>query len=159
MTQRAAAASIIPKLHAERDALKAFVTLLETEQQALINGDSEPLMALADSKTQAAQALNNIAASRDHELRALGMTPANGDLTAWLKIHAANALPLWQDIQQLAEQAQQLNRTNGILIQTKLRHNQQALTVLSNAASRTGALYGPDGQHNIPTSGRTLGSV
>jgi flagella synthesis protein FlgN len=159
MTQQAAAANLSAQLHAERDALRTFVTLLETEQQALISGDTEPLLTLADSKIQAAQALNKLIGSRERNLLALGATSASGGLTAWLKTHAANILPLWQEIQQFAEQAQQLNRNNGILIQTKLRHNQQALSVLNNAANRAGSLYGPDGQHNISTSGRTLGSV
>lgn len=154
-----ATADISSRLHAERDALKAFVTLLETEQQALIGGNTEQLLALADSKVLAAQGLSKLANVRDDELRARGGKAELGGMTAWLQANAANSLPLWHDIQQLAEQAQQLNRTNGVLIQTKLRHNQQALMVLQNAARNTNGLYGPDGQPSLSASGRTLGSV
>lgn len=145
-------------LHAEHDALKAFVTLLETEQQALLGGNTEPLLKLADDKILATQELSKLASMRGEGLRARGGKIEFGGMTAWLRANAANSLPIWHDILQLAEQAQQLNSTNGVLIQAKLRYNQQALMALQNAAHSASGLYGPDGQHNLPTSGRTLGS-
>jgi len=175
----AATSDFTSRLHAERDALKAFVTLLETEQQALLSGNTEQLLALADSKILAAHELSKLATARSDGLRARGgkVMPTQmifnsfdglrvrggkielGGMTAWLQANAASSLPVWQDILQLAEQSQQLNRTNGVLIQTKLRHNQQALMALQNAVHSTNGLYGPDGQPNLSASGRTLGSV
>ena len=152
-------ADITPMLQAERDALSAFITLLETEQQALVSGNTEQLLPLSESKVLAVQELGKLASLRRDELLARTGKEEPGGMTAWLQANAANVLPIWQDIQHLAEQAQQLNRTNGILIQTKLRHNQQALVALQGAAQNTSSLYGPDGQHNLPTSGRILGSV
>ena len=149
-----ATADFVSRLHAERDALKAFVTLLEAEQQALISGNADQLLGLADSKVLAAQELNKLAAARNDQLRV-----DSGGMTAWLQANAANGLSAWHDILQLAEQAKQLNRTSGILIQTKLRYNQQALMALQNAAHGVTGLYGPDGQHSLSASGRTLGSV
>jgi len=146
-------------LRVEHDAVAAFVTLLETEQQALINGNADQLLALADSKIQAAHKLSKLAnARRDGLLARVGKVEF-GDMTAWLQANAANSLPIWNGILQLAEQAQQLNSTNGILIQTKLRQNQQALMALNNATHSTNGLYGPDGQTSLLASGRTLGSV
>jgi len=79
-------------------------------------------------------------------------------IRAWLKIHSPDGLSIWQGILDLAERARQLNNTNGELIQMKLRHNQQILTVLSNAVNQAN-LYGPDGQTSFsPGSGRSLGS-
>ena len=155
----AAMAEITPRLHAERDALKAFVSLLETEQRTLLGGDVEQLVSLADSKIQAAQGLSNMASMRRNELLARGAKIETGGIADWLQTHAADSLPVWLDIQQLVEQAQHLNRTNGVLIQANLRHNQQALTALQNAAHSANSLYGPDGQPHLPTSGRILGSV
>lgn len=155
----AATADIVSRLHAEHDAVKAFVTLLETEQQALVGGNTEQLLALADSKMLATHELSKLANARSDELLARGVKFESGGMTAWLQANAANNLPVWHNILQLAEQAQQLNRTNGILIQTRLRHNQQALMVLQNAAHGSNGLYGPDGQPNLSASGRTLGSV
>lgn len=146
-------------LHAERDALEVFIALLETEQQALVKGDADQLLALADSKIQTALELSKLANTRNDGLLAREGKIEPGGMTAWLQANAANCLPIWNSILQLAEKAQQLNRTNGILIQTKLRHNQQALMVLNNAANSTNGLYGPDGHPNLSASGRTLGSV
>lgn len=145
--------------HVERDALRAFVTLLETEQQNLVGGHTEQLLTLAESKTRAVHALSELASARKNNLLSRGAKIESGGITAWLQTHAATSLPVWQDIQQLAEQAHHLNRTNGILIQSKLRHNQQTLTVLHNAANGANGLYGPDGQPHISTSGRIFGSV
>ncbi len=158
-TPATATVDFTSRLHTERDALKEFITLLESEQQALISGNTEQLLALADSKLLAAHGLSKLANARNDGLHARAGKAELSGMTAWLQANAANSLPVWHDILQLAEQAQQLNRTNGLLIQTKLRHNQQALMVLQNAAHSTNGLYGPDGQPNLSASGRTLGSV
>lgn len=145
-------------LHAERAALQAFVTLLETEQQALMAGQTEQLLHLADNKTLAVQALTQLANARNSMLLAHGAASGPGSIDAWLEAHAADSLPVWQNIRQLAAQSQQINRSNGELIQARLRNNQQALTILRTAANGASGLYGPDGQPHLPTPGRTLGS-
>ncbi len=159
MAKNSPATEFTLRLNAERDALRGFIALLETEQQALIEGHTEQLLALSDSKTQAVHELSKLANARKQDLLAQGVKTGEGAITAWLQQHAADGLSIWQDILQLAEQLQYLNRTNGTLIQTKLRHNQQALTVLHNSASSAHGLYGADGQPHIPSSGRILGSV
>jgi flagellar biosynthesis/type III secretory pathway chaperone len=47
---------------------------------------------------------------------------------------------------------------HGELINSKMRNNQQALNVLFNSAKNAAGLYGPDGQANLNSSGRHLGS-
>lgn len=145
-------------MHAERDALKAFVTLLETEQQALLSGHTEQLLTLADSKNQAVHDLNRLANMRGKDFLSLGIKAEAGGVAAWLKTRAAASLEVWHDIQRLAEQAQNLNSTSGKLIQTRLLHNQQALAILQNTAQNAKGLYGADGQAYLPKSSRTLGS-
>jgi flagellar biosynthesis protein FlgN len=157
-TSPAAAANITSQLQAERTALQAFVALLESEQQALIAGQTEQLLPLADSKTLAVQELNKLANARNNMLLASGAKSGAGGIETWLQAHAAGSLPVWRDIQKLALQSQQTNSSNGKLIQLKLWHNQQALAVLHKAANSAGSLYGPDGQPHISATGRTLGS-
>ena len=65
----------------------------------------------------------------------------------------------WNQLLDLAREAEQANRRNGILIETHLRHNQQALAVLKTAANPGNSLYGPNGQISGITSGRPLGKV
>lgn len=152
-------ADLTPRLHAERDALKSFVALLEAEQQALLGTDTDKLLALSDSKIKAVSELGKLAEERRKELRARGVADEAGSMAAWLQNNAAELMPVWRSIQQLAEKTQQMNRTNGVLIQSRLRHNQQALMALQNAARSTSGLYGPDGQPHLTTTGRILGSV
>lgn len=129
-------------LNEERERLRAFVALLEREQQALINADSDALLTLAEEKVRLADALAASSAARRD-------TGAPGD----------DNDPLRQELRQLAAHARQLNQSNGELIQIQLRYNQQALRVLLGAAQQTGALYDANGQTSISGSGRTLGSV
>lgn len=152
-------ADLSSRLHTERDALSSFIALLETEQQALLGGDTEQLLALSESKNRATGELAKLAEARRNVLQARGVAMEAGGVAAWLQAHAANLLPAWHSIQQLAGEARHLNRTNGALIQSRLRHNQQALVVLQNAARNANGLYGPDGQPNLATTGRILGSV
>lgn len=159
MTQNIPATDFITRLNAERDGLKSLVTLLETEQKVLIDGNTEQLLSLSDSKTRTvhelsklANARTNILSTHDAEIKARG-------IVTWLQTYAPSSLPVWQDIQKLVEQMQNLNRTNGSLIQTKLRNNQQALAVLLNVTHSAQGLYGADGQTHIASSRRILGSV
>lgn len=142
------------RLEEERSTLRSFVTLLETEQQALVGGDVDQLLGLSDEKSQLASTLLILAGKR----REILPDPSSTRMEIWLKEQTSDALPIWNEIQELAQEAQRLNSTNGELIQVRLRHNQQALVALRNA-SNNAALYGPDGQHNLSGSGRTLGSV
>lgn len=148
-----------PGLLAERTALRSFVDILEAEQRALLSEQTEQLQALADSKIQVVHELNDLIKKRKNKLSSLGINIETGSMETWLQTHASESLPVWRDIQQLAKSAQQLNHTSGELIKTKLRHNQQALNALHNAARSANGLYGPDGQPHLATSGRTLGSV
>ncbi|NDU86179.1 MAG: flagellar protein FlgN [Ferrovum sp.] len=124
-------------------ALENFNRILVEEQRLLLAGETLPLLALAEEKTRLANELLHLSHLRRHT----PTTPAD-DTTVAGRLAS---------IQTRAQIAEQTNRTNGELIQIRLRHNQQALTVLQQAA-QTATLYGPDGQSRPPTgSGRTLG--
>lgn len=145
--------NFLANLNDERDALRAFVVLLEQEQQVLLGTDTEPLLALAENKTHSADRLSALSQQRRQSL------PDTVSTETWLSKNAPQGLALWQEILQLANRAQRLNQTNGELIQIKMRYNQQALGVLVGATQHAAGLYGPDGQPNLPSTGRTLGSV
>lgn len=151
--------SFITHLQTERDALKDFVNLLKSEQDSLISGSTERLSPLAESKAKAVQELDTLATSRRNGLLLRGARIEEGGIADWLQSHAASSVPLWREIQRLAKQAQLLNRSNGKLIQARLRHNQQMLSALHVAANRASTLYGPDGQARMSSGGRTLGNV
>lgn len=143
------------RLNNEREALRAFVSLLEKEQQALLGQGTEDLLALAEAKTMSARKLTEIANTR-HQY--LSSKAENLDTAAWILKNAPASRAVWDEVRELAARAHHLNQTNGEVIQLKLRSNQQALTALLGAAQSTAGLYGRDGQPSLPTSGRTLGS-
>ncbi|TAJ81089.1 MAG: flagellar protein FlgN [Gallionellaceae bacterium] len=150
-----ASADFQTQLNNERDALRAFIALLEKEQQALLQQDNDQLLALAEAKTQTANKLALIANTRR---QFLNTHSANLDTAAWIQKYAPACQTVWDAVRKLAEQAHHLNQTNGEVIQLKLRSNQQALNTLLGATQSAAGLYGRDGQPNIPVMGRILGS-
>ena len=149
---------LLGALTAERAALRKFIHLLEQEQGLLVENDTDRLLAAAEQKSAQAVSLNELAESRRSLLRENIPAFTAEAIHAWLKANSAEGLAAWREIRALAEHAQQINHTNGELIQMKLRHNQKSLAVLSNAVNKAN-LYGPDGQPNLsPGSGRSLGS-
>lgn len=153
-----ATSGLLAALPIERSALLSFISLLEREQAALVENRSDALPELSAQKSSDAIKLNQLAESRLKLLQQAIPQPNAEKIQAWMQANCPNALPLWQDIIALAQRAKQLNQINGELIQMKLRHNQQALTVLSNAVNKAG-IYGRNGQPDFsPGSGRSLGS-
>jgi flagella synthesis protein FlgN len=147
------ATEIKNRLTEERTALQAFIGLLEREQQILLSPDTEPLLDLSNEKTRAAEALTALVKDRAQYIAA-----GPGKVEAWLRSNALPALDVWQDIQKMGAQAQQMNKTNGELIQVRMRYNQQAVQALLGASAQTAGLYDTKGKTNMPGSGRTLGS-
>lgn len=149
---------LLGALTAERAALQKFIHLLEQEQALLVENDTDRLLEFVEQKSAQAISLSELAESRRSLLRENIPVFSAENILAWLKANSAQGLSIWQEIRALAGRAQQINNTNGELIQMKLRHNQKSLAVLSNAVNKAN-LYGPDGQHNLsPGSGRSLGS-
>jgi len=149
---------LLGALTAERVALRKFVHLLEQEQGLLVENNTDQLLELAEQKSTQAINLSELAESRRNLLRENIPALTAETIHAWLKTNSAEGLAMWQEIRTLAEHAQQINHTNGELIQMKLRYNQKSLAVLTGAVNQAN-LYGPDGQTNFsPGSGRSLGS-
>lgn len=150
--------ALLTALSSELSALQGFVVLLEREQGMLMANQTEELLSLAEQKSREAVQLNQIAESRVGLLQPHIPQPNSELIEIWLSGNHPEALSAWLTIITLTKHAQQLNQTNGELIQMKLRHNQQALTVLSNAVNKA-AIYGKNGQPDFsPGSGRSLGS-
>jgi flagella synthesis protein FlgN len=148
------ATEFLSSLNDECETLRAFVVLLEDEQRTLLGQHTDELIPLAEAKVQLANKITTLSSAR------LKLVPTGiQDMAEWLRKNAPQVLPKWLEARQLAAHVQRLNQTNGELIQIKLRYNQQALGVLYGAAQSTAGLYGANGQPNIPSGSRTLGSV
>ncbi|HEX8873587.1 MAG TPA: flagellar protein FlgN [Nitrosospira sp.] len=141
---------------AERDATLNFIDLLRREQGTLQQIDVSALAPLADEKMQQVQRLAQLADGRNRWLATLGHSGDRSGMEHVLHDYPA-ATGVWNELLQLAEAAAHLNKINGVLIDQRLRHNQQALAVLQAASSRDSDLYGSNGQPQASSGGRPLG--
>ncbi len=151
----------IADLQAEATAFTAFHELLRTEQAALAARDVDALLQVVPAKSERVRVLNDLARRRVSALIAQGFPPDRSGMAQWLIVHGGaerDALSAcWQGLLDTARQAQALNRENGVLIETRLQHNQRLMSALASGVQPS--LYGPDGQTRIDGSGRNLGKV
>jgi len=154
-------ARFVADLHAEAAAFADFLELLRTEQAALAARDIEALLQIGPSKSERIAALNDLARRRTAFLSSQAFSADRNGMAQWLLgqggSDAATLSALWQGLLDTAARAQALNRENGVLIETRLQHNQQLLSALASGAQPS--LYGPDGQTRMGGPGRNLGKV
>lgn len=152
--------SLTVELQLELKITEAFLDILRKEQDALVGGDIERLEALPRDKAELVMQLAKLAKQRDQRLISKGLSrDRKGMETLLADSHDAKAATAeWHELLRLAEEVQQLNQTNGEIISTRLRHNQQTLGVLQSATGTT-PLYGPTGKTFTLKGGRQLGQV
>ena len=147
-------------LQQEQAALDGFINLLQQEQEALVAANVEKLQSLSELKQKHSELLSNMAQQRVATLERAGFKSDAAGVPAWLTSQPASVKEFWKKLLESAQIAQQLNQTNGRLIQTHMQHNQQALSALMNAANRAD-VYGADGQPRAGSgpSQRIIGKV
>ena len=138
--------SVSQTLLLEAATVRQFVDLLKREQASLSTGSADELLALIAQKDKLAIQINSLAAQRNKSLDAEGFSPDRIGVEAWCAKHpteetASNA---WTSILALANDARELNRLNGELIQIRLQYNNKALEALQGSKKALD-LYGPDG--------------
>jgi flagella synthesis protein FlgN len=125
----------------------------------LLDGDIDRLAALAQVKSDKLIALGQLAQQRNSHLLSQSLPADPSGMALWLEASAAaapTAREAWKRLLELAKAAQQLNQSNGAMIQQRLVNNQKALAVLQATANHA-SLYGPDGQTRTSNTGRPLG--
>jgi flagellar biosynthesis/type III secretory pathway chaperone len=148
-------------LQAERDALGAFISLLQAEQEVLIDGDAERLAALTPDKAAQIDLFTLLGEQRRRHLAAQNLTDSADGMVTWLSRNhgfAAAVRKIWQELLARAESARQLNQNNGLLIESRLQQNRLKLAVLQTAAAAD-AVYRPDGQFGPLRSTRSFSRV
>ncbi|BAL23625.1 flagella synthesis protein FlgN [Azoarcus sp. KH32C] len=141
----------------EATLLQGFVALLEREESLLIAGDADALLVLSQEKTERYHQLQRI-----HGDRALLLARLRKPHTDAAIREVCAPLPTtcsrWDQVLELARDAQRRNALNGNLITERLQHNQAALAVLLNATQRP-QLYDAAGMTRATGIGRHLGSA
>jgi flagella synthesis protein FlgN len=141
----------------ERDATRDFVDVLRREQHALQEADISLLPALAAEKARQAQYLTELADARNCWLTTRGQLKDRRGVEHVLEDLPA-AAEVWNELLQLAETANRLNKINGTLISQRLRYVQQRLSVLQAPISSLphAGLYTANGQPQSFSGGRCL---
>lgn len=144
---------------------KVLVDYLQQEQALLIAADIEGLSLLTGKKASAVSLMSELATTRHRALAAVGHTASETGMQAWLtERDAASAtaakqnkdmLNVWNNLLATARQAKEINRVNGILINTHVARNQTALNVFQMQTTDAN-LYGPNGQATSAGKGRGL---
>jgi flagella synthesis protein FlgN len=143
----------------EQAALARLVEKLRQEQALLAETSSEGMTDLISEKASIVAEMTTLAGHRHQTLASLGYTDDEGGMQQWMNEQGSeNDKEVWAALFDLAQDAKELNRINGMLIGKKLSINQSALTILQGKTS-AGNFYGPDGQSNNKSVGRRLGVV
>jgi flagella synthesis protein FlgN len=154
------ATPLLAAIAAETAALERFIAVLEQEQKLLIGGDADAVLPLLEEKTGLVAALGAAGQQREAALTALGVEIRKDALETWFAGAGPELKAHWDKLLDLAQAANRINSTNGQLINTRLQHNQQALSILMNAAGNVGDdTYGPDGHKATGSGSRPLGTA
>lgn len=151
-------ADLAELLSRETKLVEEFIACLSAEQEALKQGDIEPLAAINDHKSELVAALNAAEVGRNAALAENGYT---GDRKGMLDCLAASrqdptARRAWERLLELATEARELHGINGRLIDMRLQATHQALDALLLHPPRHSALYGRDGQSTRYSGSRII---
>ncbi len=139
----------------ELKAGNALLLLLKQEQEFLINADVEGLTKITEEKTKTVALMTNLAQGRHRMLASAGFEASEAGMQTWLKTVTPATGNAWKELLGLAQQAKEINRTNGLLIGQHMARNQSALNVLQGSP-QSGNLYGPNGQSTGQSGRRSL---
>lgn len=130
-----------------------FCLFLREEREALACNDSTALTRITVQKQEVCDKLINLEKARQAHLGIGANNPAEALKAIEPSLHLQ-----WLRLIELAREAQNLNQVNGVIIETRLKHNQQALALLKSGAEIT-ATYTAEGQSSNLGGSRLLGSA
>lgn len=143
----------------EKAALLRLVAKLRQEQALMSETAAEGVTDIISEKASIVAEMTTLAGNRHQMLAGLGYADDETGMQKWMNEHGSGAdQEVWAELFELAQDARELNRVNGLLIGKKLSINQNALTILQGK-SGIGNFYGPDGQSSTKSTGRRLGVV
>lgn len=147
-------------LEQERDRIREFLSLLEREQRALVEGEHDQLLAFTEQKAARLLELRRLNDARNRSLAGAGLPTDKDGMALWLTRHGDDrAVRAWNDLLRFAGRVRQTNEVNGVLVSARLKHNQASLAALQ-AVARTPSVYGPDGGTRFAASStRALASA
>ncbi|MBI3711701.1 MAG: flagellar protein FlgN [Burkholderiales bacterium] len=132
-------------------AMRSFVEALKHEQQALVDNNADELIAITPQKNELLTSIVGMENQRNLSLVSLGFNADASGMQSLLTQNTHAALTEhWDTLLLVSAEAQELNRTNGLLISRQMSRNQGILNILQQ--DQGGAMYGADGQSKISSS-------
>jgi flagellar biosynthesis protein FlgN len=120
--------------------------LLSREQISLVDADINAIEDLLNEKGALIQRISASAKLRYQALAKSGYKANENGMQEWVESQPdTKQRMLWKDFQATLEQAKELNRLNGQLINKHFNRNQQILNQLQGKSVNTNR-YGPNGQ-------------
>jgi flagella synthesis protein FlgN len=133
-------------LRDEQQLIGSIVELMKSEQQFLVSADADGLSTITPKKLQLAQKAAELSRLRHRALGAAGFAADDSSMEAWLAVGGNDELRgQWNRLLDVARDAKEINRVNGMLVNKQLAHTQGMLNALRPAAAGAG-VYGPGGQ-------------
>ena len=134
-----------------------LLDLLRQEQSHLIDANIDELTKVTEEKTKVVARMGELSLGRHRALAGAGLEASEEGMQKWANSPSADASAAqsWNELLELAREAKELNRTNGLLIGRHLARNQAALNILQGAGEG-GNMYGPNGQSASQSGGRRL---
>jgi flagella synthesis protein FlgN len=105
---------------------------------------AEMLTPIVEKKTELVGKLASLEKMRDVQLAEMGLPAGRSGIELAARKDPKLA-EQWSLLQQSVERARRSNKTNGVLIRTRMEYNQRALDVLQVRPAKP-SLYGPDGR-------------
>ncbi|HYC42164.1 MAG TPA: flagellar protein FlgN [Noviherbaspirillum sp.] len=135
----------------------ALLDLLRQEQAHLVDANIDELIKVTEEKTKIVARMGELSLGRHRALAGAGLEASEEGMQKWASSPStdASAAQSWAALLQLAREAKELNRTNGLLIGRHLSRNQAALNILQGGGEG-GNMYGPNGQSASQSGSRRL---
>ena len=153
-------AELAATIKSERAGVEALVEELSAERQALVDGDADRVADRAPRKRELLLHIAHMGEARNRMLERCNVSADRKGMERLLATLAPNDVirSEWRGLIEITQRAHRLNHENGIFIDAGMRSNQQALAVLSSAASASGT-YGAHGRALNTLASRSLASA
>lgn len=135
--------------------MQALTQLLDEEQQVLVNNEAEKLETITPNKNQLLAQVVELEKVRNELLSKAGYSNDSSGMRLYCATQPSNVAldNAWKNLLAISAQAQEKNKTNGLLISRHLNRNQASLNVLqSGSGHQAGSMYGADGQSKLKTN-------
>lgn len=147
-------ASPMNSLREENQLMADLLDILKQEQTHLVAAEIDALASLTAEKSALVSQMAQLSQQRNAALGAAGFPAREAGMDDWIAASGAGeAGELWQALLATTQEARELNRINGMLINRHMQYTQGALQALRPPQAAP-AVYGPSGHTSSNSKSR-----